>query len=224
MALPDTPLTRGEEYLNRAATGGGVIPDVPLTRVEQYLAKIAGEDVTIPDVPFTRIEQYLAYIAENGDGGGSSVTVEPRTVTKNDTYTALEGFAYSPVTVAVPVQVIELFNGTLSQPIPSNKIASVVQLIANRNGFATIAFSFNGGNIETYIHASAVSSYQYIAGCDLSSGAASSAGAYNILWNASGACTAARMLSQGAIVDVLAYAPGISTQVAVFGANGTVIE
>lgn len=48
MALPDEPLTRTEQYLNRTATGSGTIPDEPLTRVEQY----------------------LAYIAENGSGGG----------------------------------------------------------------------------------------------------------------------------------------------------------
>lgn len=70
MALPDSPLTRSEEYLNNIATGGGTIPDEPLTRVEQYLAKIAGEDVTVPDVPYTRIEQYLDYIAKNGSSGG----------------------------------------------------------------------------------------------------------------------------------------------------------
>ena len=69
MAIPNEPLTRAEQYLNRTATGEGTIPDEPLTRVEQYLAKIAGEDVTVPDVPYTRIEQYLAYIAENGGGG-----------------------------------------------------------------------------------------------------------------------------------------------------------
>lgn len=50
MALPNEPLTRGEQYLNRIATGGGTIPDEPLTRVEQY----------------------LDYIAENGSGGGGS--------------------------------------------------------------------------------------------------------------------------------------------------------
>ena len=54
MALPDTPLTRAEEYLNNIATGEG----------------------TIPDVPYTRIEQYLDYIAKNGSGGGGSVTVD----------------------------------------------------------------------------------------------------------------------------------------------------
>lgn len=100
MAIPDELLTRTEQYLNRIATGGGTIPEFPLTRAEQYLAKIAGEDVAVPDVPRTRIEQYLDYIAENG--GGSSITIEPLTVTSNSTYTAPSGKAYSPVTVNVP--------------------------------------------------------------------------------------------------------------------------
>lgn len=45
------------------------LPDSSLTRTEQYLAKIAGQDAEIPNVPLTRLEQYLAYIAENGGGG-----------------------------------------------------------------------------------------------------------------------------------------------------------
>lgn len=48
MAIPDSPLTRSEEYLNNIATGEGAIPDVPLTRIEQY----------------------LDYIAKNGGSGG----------------------------------------------------------------------------------------------------------------------------------------------------------
>ena len=220
MAIPDKPLTRTEQYLNRTATGGGTIPDEPLTRAEQYLNKIATGSGDTPEQPLTRMEQYLAAIAENG--GGSSITVEPLTVTKNGTTTASEGRAYSPVTVDVPFNSVKVFDGTLSQPIPSNKIASVVQLISDGNGCAKIFFNFNGIDIETYIHASS-GSYEYIGGCDLSSGSLSSASAYNISWNPSGACVMAKMLSQGSIVDVLAYAPGISTQVAVFAANGTVI-
>ena len=220
MALPDSPLTRGEQYLAKAAGQDVALPNVPLTRTEQYLAKIAGQDVSIPDAPLTRMEQYLAAIAENG--GGSSITVEPLTVTENGTTTASEGRAYSPVTVDVPFNSVKVFDGTLSQPIPSNKIASVVQLISDGNGCAKIFFNFNGIDIETYIHASS-GSYEYIGGCDLSSGSLSSASAYNISWNTSGACVMAKMLSQGSIVDVLAYAPGISTQVAVFATNGTVI-
>lgn len=102
MALPDSPLTRGEQYLAKAAGQDVSLPDVPLTRAEQYLAKIAGQDVAIPNVPLTRLEQYLDYIAEHGGGGGSSITVEPLTVTSNGTQTAPSGKAYSPVTVAVP--------------------------------------------------------------------------------------------------------------------------
>lgn len=48
MAIPDSPLTRSEEYLNNIATGEGAIPDVPLTRIEQY----------------------LDYITKNGGSGG----------------------------------------------------------------------------------------------------------------------------------------------------------
>lgn len=74
MALPDTPLARGEQYLAKAAGQDTALPNVPLTRIEQYLAKIAGQDVAIPNVPLTRLEQYLAYIAENGSGGGNPNT------------------------------------------------------------------------------------------------------------------------------------------------------
>lgn len=104
MALPDEPLTRSEQYLNRTATGSGTIPDEPLTRVEQYLAKIAGEDVTVPDVPYTRIEQYLDYIAENGGGGvdPESITLVTLNVSQNGTTNAPSGKAYNKVVAAVP--------------------------------------------------------------------------------------------------------------------------
>lgn len=104
MALPDEPLTRSEQYLNRTATGSGTIPEEPLTRVEQYLAKIAGEDVTVPDVPYTRIEQYLDYIAENGGGGvdPESITLVTLNVSQNGTTNAPSGKAYNKVVANVP--------------------------------------------------------------------------------------------------------------------------
>ena len=75
-------------------------PDTPITREEQYLAAgLDGGD--LPD-PITREEQYLYEIATNMQGGGSSVTVEPLTVTQNGTTTAPSGKAYSPVTTNVP--------------------------------------------------------------------------------------------------------------------------
>lgn len=76
-------------------------PDTPITREEQYLAAgLDGGD--LPD-PITREEQYLYEIATKMQGGGgSSITVEPLTVTTNGTTTAPSGTAYSPVTANVP--------------------------------------------------------------------------------------------------------------------------
>lgn len=48
------------------------------------------------------IESAVRLLGAHIGGGGSSVTVEPLSVTENDTYTAPEGKAYSPVTVNVP--------------------------------------------------------------------------------------------------------------------------
>lgn len=155
MALPDSPLTRVEQYLAKAAGQDTAIPDVPLTRVEQYLAKIAGEDVAVPDVPQTRIEQYLDYIAENGDGG-SSITVEPLTVTANGTQTAPSGKAYSPVTVNVPQpsgtkSITISQNGTTTESVTNYASASIAVdvepgIVYNsmNGGTATLANPFNG--------------------------------------------------------------------------------
>ena len=102
MAIPDTPLTRGEQYLAKAAGQDTAIPNVPLTRVEQYLAKIAGQDVKIPDVPLTRMEQYLAYIAENGSVDPGDITLTTLNVTENGTTNAPSGTAYNKVVANVP--------------------------------------------------------------------------------------------------------------------------
>lgn len=106
MALPDSPQSRGEEYLNNIATGSGDIPDVPQTRIEQYLNKIATGDGDIPDAPQTRVEQYLNYIAENGGGGGGGgeAVLINKSISSNGTYNASSDNAdgYKKVTVSVP--------------------------------------------------------------------------------------------------------------------------
>lgn len=102
MALPETPLTRSEQYLNAIATGGGTIPEIPLTRAEQYLNKIATGSGETPEQPLTRMEQYLDYIAENGGVDPESITLETLNVTENGTTNAPSGTAYNKVVANVP--------------------------------------------------------------------------------------------------------------------------
>lgn len=104
MAIPNEPLTRAEQYLNRTATGSGTIPDEPLTRVEMYLNKIATGEGDVPEQPLTRMEQYLDYIAENGGGGvdPESITLRTLNVAENGTTNAPSGTAYNKVVANVP--------------------------------------------------------------------------------------------------------------------------
>ena len=104
MSLPNEPLTRTEQYLNRTATGSGTIPDEPLTRAEQYLNKIATGSGDTPEQPLTRMEQYLDYIAENGGGGvdPGDIVLRTLTVSQNGTTNAPSGTAYNKVVANVP--------------------------------------------------------------------------------------------------------------------------
>lgn len=126
-------------------------PDTPITREEQYLA--AGLDGGDLPGPITREEKYLYEIATKIQGGGSSVTVEPLTVTQNGTTTAPSGKAYSPVTVDVPSpNHVETISGTLSNPWDENTPLDL--FTAARNGNltmyieASVAYS-EGGAEET---------------------------------------------------------------------------
>ena len=58
MAIPNEPLTRAEQYLNKIATGSGNTPDEPLTRIEMYLAEIAKNE------------------GGGGSGGGGTIFVD----------------------------------------------------------------------------------------------------------------------------------------------------
>ena len=119
MALPETPLTRGEQYLAKAAGQDTAIPNVPLTRVEQYLAKIAGQNVAIPNVPLTRLEQYLAHIAENGSGGGGNPNTQ------------------------------QTIQGTVANPWGNVSYSELAAALASGDAHAILRFSFNGNNVVT---------------------------------------------------------------------------
>ena len=94
-------ITRNESLLKSIADGTSSSLK-PITREEQYLAYIAGETNSFPLEPITREEAFLDKIAKNGaGGGGSSINVQPLTVTENGTFDAPEGQAYDPVIVNV---------------------------------------------------------------------------------------------------------------------------
>lgn len=115
------------------------IPDTPMTRTEQYLAAANGQSVTLP-TPLTREEIYLNEIATKMQGGGgSSVTVEPLSVTANGEYTAPSGKAYSPVTVDVQppepappkdVNFID-FDGTIVYSYTSEEFLALTEMPPN---------------------------------------------------------------------------------------------
>ena len=67
---------------------------------------------------------------KGGSGGGSSITVEPLTVTQNGTTTAPSGKAYSPVTVNVPQpsgtkNITILQNGTRTKNVENYASVSI---------------------------------------------------------------------------------------------------
>ena len=71
----------------------------PMSRIEKIYFKLLGYDIEL-DPPQSRSEVLLTEYVNNG--GGGDITVEPLSVTENNTYTAPTGKAYSPVTVNVP--------------------------------------------------------------------------------------------------------------------------
>ena len=86
--------------------------------------------------PITRLEQYWDAILDKITGG-SSVTVEALNVTENDTYTAPEGKAYSPVTVAVPnPNSVMTVTGTVVAPFGSIDPAELHTAITSNNATA----------------------------------------------------------------------------------------
>ena len=185
MALPDTPLTRGEQYLNRAATGSGAIPEVPLTRVEQYLAKIAGEDVTVPDVPLTRIEQYLAYIAENGSGDGGATSMTDVT-----------------------------FNGTLAQPLSAANYTTLMQQIGANKACAEINFDFQGNAVLAYLRYDPNNSILVTNGANIGSSLNASM-AFMLIWNSTGAASTAKAIMSGGVVYLMSMVSQIACTVTI---------
>ena len=101
------PRTRKEKALAKAAAGETLTP-------RDWEEKMIAEAAAGTD-PRTAAREHVDLFYQEISGGG--VTVEPLSVTANDTYTAPSGKAYSPVTVAVPnPNSIVTVTGTLADP------------------------------------------------------------------------------------------------------------
>ena len=92
-----------------------------------------------------------------GGSGGSSITVEPLTVTQNGTQTAPSGKAYSPVTVNVPQpsgrKVINIYqNGTTYENIADYSSVKINVAVEAPQGTTTI-ISNGTVNVSEYAYA-----------------------------------------------------------------------
>lgn len=81
------------------------LPATDFSRQNREWVRNVAEGESVPDglpaTDFSRMNREWVKAVAAGGGGGGGITVEPLTVTENDTYTAPEGKAYSPVTVNV---------------------------------------------------------------------------------------------------------------------------
>lgn len=90
--------------------------------------------------------------------GGSSVTVEPLTVTENGTYTAPEGKAYSTVTVEVEGMAYDMvikldsaqLNNVASATIESGSYSDIAAKVADGEPFNIMAYGAHGTGDKTY--------------------------------------------------------------------------
>jgi len=94
----------------------------------------------------------------NHIGGGSSITVEPLSVTENGTYTAPEGKAYSTVTVEVETMAYDMvikfdnaqLNAVTSATIESGSYSGIAAKVADGEPFNIMAYGANELYDKTY--------------------------------------------------------------------------
>lgn len=94
------------------------LPATDFSRKNREWVKNVVDGTTVPDgLPATdlsRMNREWVKAVVDEAGGGGDITVESLTVTENDTYTAPEGKAYSPVIVNVPAGAKVVASGTIT--------------------------------------------------------------------------------------------------------------
>ena len=179
----------------------------PRTTEEAILAQvIAGEEVTIN--ARTRLQKYLSQLTS----GGASITVEALSATENKTYTAPEGKAYSPVTVAVPnPNSVEIITGTADAPFGGYSAKQIADAVSEYEITAYLAINLSSLGTGTYklcAMLDAITDIHISFGLSGWSNSGWVAG-YASYRYAGSAISELRMLQQGNDIDLLAYASNI---------------
>lgn len=141
MAIPNEPLSRLEQYLNRIATENGTIPGEPLTRLEMYLNRIATGSGNVPETPHTRLEMYLNRIA----AGSGEVPEQP--LTRSEMYLAkiATGDDNTPEEALTR---IEQYLAEIASKSEPQKNGLVDGTYANTNGVGNSIVITNGNTIS----------------------------------------------------------------------------
>jgi hypothetical protein len=180
-------------------------------------------------------------------GGGSSITVEPLTVTQNGTTTAPSGKAYSPVTVNVPQpsgtkSITISRNGTTAEAVTNYENASITvnvkpNIVYNNgdntmlsNPFSELDFDKLYANIDNrkvfgflwFEFNSMTIQVELYARNNIIGGMAfmSQPSPIGVLceWNASGVVTLDALMN-GQVQDMRAYAPRLTAHLYLFGTD-----
>lgn len=151
------------------------LPATDLSRMNREYVKNLADGETVPDgLPATDLSrmnrEWIKAVVAEGGGGGGDITVEALSVTENNTYTAPEGKAYSPVTVNVPAGAKVVASGTLTGSNSYDFELNVGEEMASQDFFVDIyaadesEFPYNSNySMATwcYLHSNEFGPFEY---------------------------------------------------------------
>lgn len=164
-----------------------------------------------------------------GGGGGSSITVEPLTVTANGTQTAPSGKAFSPVTVNVKPETLFVVEDKLNSLTSNISSDMFYRLRTNLPMFgdlsaqltAAVRYSFMGNpvllnlfNYGSYNNENVIAGMAF----DTDGSLNGTVGAV-LLWSANSGLIRADVLMNGQVQDLLSYASQIDAVLVVSGVD-----
>ena len=149
-----------------------------------------------------------------GSGGGSSVTVEPLTVTSNGTQTAPSGKAYSPVTVNVPnPNTKQTVLGTAANPWGDVSYSELAAALAS--GDANAIINVQMGNTTTVFPLESYSNAIFCGNAAIGTSVSESSAA-DFKWRSNGSIDLIAVITGGQVQDYTAYAAAMQTSLTIY--------